>query len=81
MWFVLITPDSFNASDEEVWECPTNWIKYNILHYPAIPSKGRINFLDFVKRRVEPQEDWIITKSYKIIKSADGSEEFCKLTF
>lgn len=78
MWFVISTPNYSNPDEEEVWECPTNWIKSNILSYPEAPKKGRLNLLFMVKNRLEPEDDWIITKKYKFILASDGRKEFCE---
>lgn len=81
MWFVLSTPDPYNVELEEVWECPTNWIKLSILHYPGNTKKSRPNLLDLVKKRVEPEADWIITKNFKFISTPEGITEFRKLKY
>lgn len=77
MWFVLSTPDPINPEEKEIWECPSNWIKSNILHYPPNSKKGR-HVLELVKKRVEPEDDWIITKNFDYIGTEDGSVEFRK---
>lgn len=81
MWFVLSTPNLNNPDEEEVWECPTNWITYNILSYPSNPIKGRLNFMNLVKKRTEPEDSWTNTENYNILATPEGYQEFCKYYF
>lgn len=81
MWYVLSTPDPNNPEQEEIWECPANWIKSNILHYPDNSKKSRQSLLNLVKGCVEPESDWITTNNFKHISTLEGISQFSKSTY
>lgn len=76
MWYVISTTDPNEPDEEEIWECPSNWIVNDMVHYPTIDKKSRKSLLDLIKRKVEPQQDWIKTSRYKFIATKEGITSF-----
>lgn len=77
MWYVISTPHPNDENEEEIWECPSNWVINNIVFYPN--NKGsRRSLLDQIKRKDEPQPDWFKTTAFKFIKNKDGISTFGK---
>lgn len=81
MFFVISTPHPEDPEEEEVWECPTNWIKDNILYFPNSSKKIQKKTLVLIKSRTEPSCDWSKTKIFKIVTSKDGKSKFGKYKF
>lgn len=81
MWYVISTPDPNEPEEEEIWECPTNWIVNGLLHYPRDGHKSRKYLLDKIKRREEPQIDWVKTSTFMFIKSKEGISSFGNFKF
>lgn len=76
MWYVVSTADENNPEEEQIWECPANWIINNILHYPVDGKKSRRSLLDRIKHQEDPQADWVKTSAYRFIKTQDGVSIF-----
>ncbi|KAL5278626.1 hypothetical protein ACFFRR_003325 [Megaselia abdita] len=76
MWYVISTPDPNDPEDEQIWECPSNWIVNRVLHYPEEGKKSRKSLLDKIKQKEEPQASWIKTSIFKFIKTKEGVSVF-----
>lgn len=79
MWFVVSTPDENSLDDEQIWECPANWIINNVLHYPPDDGKkSRKTLLERIKQQEAPKSDWVKTSIYKFVKTKEGVSTFGK---
>lgn len=81
MWYVVGTPHPNEAGEEEIWECPSNWIINGMVHYPNNGNTSRRSLLDLIKRKEEPEHDWVKTSKFKFIKTKEGKSTFGNLTY
>lgn len=81
MWYVVSTPNNLDPDEEEVWECPINWLQEETIYYPPSTTKSGKKILDLIKKKASPEENWEKIKNFKIISSKDGISAFCKYIY